>query len=251
MNWRWIRRGEPVPLLCWSGPAVLELTSEQPSFLSATHFTGAHLNIHVKIVSSQYSFHFSPLFLSANPIWGMKACACIKNTSHMIAGASGGGREAKCWGRTRAEETVLFFIPLKAPKSSTFIMWYCEERRDRQTEESLSLKTETDVLFTFVSWPRFTKKQRQACAWSATAFCFSFLSYFFSPPQVPLLMPLSQRDTSPSWRLYWREFKCSEDIKLQKVFFFFFFFEWIAAAQRASENIQGYLSRSAFMWRQI
>ena len=189
MNWRWIRRVEPVPLLCWSGPAVLELTSEQPSFLSTTHFTGAHLNIHVKIVSSQYSFFpfFSPSIFISKSNMGHESMCMHKEYqpydcwSERVAG----GRQAKCWGRTRAEETVLFLSLWKLLKAA---LLSCDTVRsegiDRQRRVCLwrrrqmySSPSSHDLALP--KQKKNKKKNRDRPAREATGFCFSSHSCFF------------------------------------------------------------------------
>lgn len=77
----------------------------------------------------------------------MKACACIKNTNHMIAQARvGEGRGRKVLRKNKRgwlSPFFFFFLLLKALKSTTFIMWYC-----------WALKTDRGI-----------ERQRRVCLW--------------------------------------------------------------------------------------
>lgn len=147
------------------------------------HFTGAHLNIHVKTVTPQYSFHFfSPsVFISKSNMGHENMCMHkeYKPYDCSSAGGRGGGGGGGGWGHKvlrknkSRRDRVLFYTSDSSFKAALFITWYCR-----------AFKTEREsvfVLFTFFSWPHLPK-QRRAWTWSSTFWAFYFSPFSVLPP---------------------------------------------------------------------
>lgn len=97
----------------------MELTSEQHLYHSAGK---AHLNIHVKIVSVQYSFHFLSIFISKSNMGHESMCMHKEYQPYDFLSECGGGGERGLIAlgkNSKGEERALLF--LKASKSSFFI----------------------------------------------------------------------------------------------------------------------------------
>lgn len=122
---------------------------------------------------------------------------------------------AKSWKRIRAEETVSFFILLKALKSSTFIMWYCQalktergiERQWRvclwRRRQMYSSPSSHDLAYQNRDRPEHeTTRFYSLCWFSFPRFLSSYLSVWLS-----CWFQMQHRPTLLCWRDYWREFR--------------------------------------------
>lgn len=143
------------------------------------HFTGEHLNIHVKTVTPQYSFHFFPsVFISKSNMGHENMCMHKEYKPYDCSSA--GGQAGRGRVRTQSAEKeqeqkrLSCFILLKACLKQHFLS------RDtvvllKQSEVQKDRGGSVFVLFTFFSWPRIPK-QRRAWRWSST-----FWAFFFPP----------------------------------------------------------------------
>lgn len=178
------------------------------------HFTGEHLNIHVKTVTPQYSFHFFPsVFISKSNMGHENMCMHKEYKPYDCSSA--GGQAGRGRVRTQSAEKeqeqkrLSCFILLKACLKQHFLS------RDtvvllKQSEVQKDRGGSVFVLFTFFSWPRIPK-QRRAWRWSSTFWAFfSPFSVFFPPfffwYVSSCWLQMQQKPTLLYWKHYWREF---------------------------------------------